>query len=119
MGRKRGADDQEDLHLALLALVVGGLVYYAQTGRGEENDAALIPNDLERDIDRVVAALNNQFGHRWVDWGIEVLRSYLRRTLPHVAALVDVVSAVELQSRRWPMASQAKKQAAVQRALTG
>jgi hypothetical protein len=119
MGRKKGNDGWEKLGLALLALAIGGLVYHAQTGRGEENDAALIPNDLEHDIDRVVAALNKQFGHQWVDWGIEVLRSYLRRTLPHVAALVDVVSAVELQSRRWPMTSQAKKQAAVQMALAG
>lgn len=119
MGRKKDGDGWEKLGLALLALVVGGLVYHAQTGRGEENDSALIPNNLERDIDRVVAALNDQFGHQWVDWGIEALRSYLRRTLPHVAALVDMVSAVELQSRRWPMTSQAKKQAAIQRALAG
>jgi len=119
MGRKKGDDGWEKIGLALLALLVGGLVYYAQTGKGEENDAALIPNDLERDIDRVLAAFNERFGPQWVDQGIAMLRWYLRRTMPQVVALADVVAEVELQSRSWPMTSQAKKQTVAQKVLTG
>jgi hypothetical protein len=101
----------------LFALVGLGVLYYAQTGQGKENDAALIPNDLERDIDLLIGELNNQFGERWLDWGIKAIKSHLQRTLPHLVVLVDVVSAVELQSRRTLMTSQAKKQAAVRMAL--
>jgi hypothetical protein len=119
MGRKKGDDDWEKIGLALLALLVGGLVYYAQTGKGKENDAALIPNDLERDIDRVVAAFNERFGPQWLDQGVAMLRWYLGRTMPQVVALADVVSEVELQSRSWPMTSQAKKQAAAKKVVVG
>lgn len=117
MGQKKGDDGW--WKLLLLMLAVGGL-YYTQAGRGEENDAALIPNSLEGRIDRVVAALNKQFGKRWVDWGMDALRSHLQKVLPsQVVALVEVVSAVELASRRTPMTSYAKQQAAIQGALWG
>lgn len=101
----------------LLLLAAAGLLYYTQTGLGEENDAALIPNDLERHIDLVVEALNKQFGKRWVDWGMEALRTHLQKALPpQLVALVVVVSAVELASRRTPMTSYAKQQMAVRMA---
>jgi hypothetical protein len=117
MGKRKSDDGWWKLLLLLFA--VGGL-YYTQAGRGEENDAALIPNSLEGQIDRVVAELNKQFGKRWVDWGMDALRLHLRKVLPpQVVALVGVVSAVELASRRTPMTSYAKKQAAIQRALVG
>jgi hypothetical protein len=117
MGKRKGSDGWWKLLLLLLA--VGGL-YYTQAGRGEENDAAFIPNSLEGQIDRVVAELNKQFGKRWVDWGMDALRSHLQKVLPpQVVALVGVISAVELVSRRTPMTSYAKQQAAVQRALVG
>jgi hypothetical protein len=117
MGQKKGDDGW--WKLLLLILAVGGL-YYTQAGRGEENDAALIPNSLEGRIDRVVAELNKQFGKRWVDWGMGALKSHLQKVLPpQVVALVEVVSAVELASRRTPMTSYAKQQAAIQRALVG
>jgi hypothetical protein len=65
-----------------------------------------------------VAELNKRFGKRWVDWGIDALMSHLQKVLPaQVVALVGVVSAVELASRRTPMTSYAKQQAAVQMAL--
>lgn len=117
MGKRKGDDGWWKLLLLLLA--VGGL-YYTQAGRGEENDAALIPNNLESQIDRVVAELNKLFGKRWVDWGIDALRSHLQKVLPPQAVvLVGVVSSVELASRRTPMTSYAKRHAAVQRALVG
>lgn len=115
MARKKGDDGG---WIALLAvIVIGGIVYYTQTGQ-EENDAALIPNDLERDIDGAIAALNAEFGKQWVDQGIWMLRSYLRRLFPQIVALADVVSAVELESRRRSMSPYDKQQAAV-RALAG
>jgi hypothetical protein len=115
---KKGGDDW--WILLLLVLAGGTALYYIQAGRGEENDAALIPNNLEGQIDRVVAALNKQFGKRWVDWGMDALVSHLQKVLPPQAvALVGVVSAVELASRRTPMTSYAKRQAAIQRALVG
>jgi hypothetical protein len=115
---KKGGND--GLILLLLALAGGAALYYIQAGRGEENDAALIPNNLEGQIDRVVAELNKRFGKRWVDRGMDVLVSHLQKVLPpHVVALVGIVSAVELESRRRPMTSYDKQQAAVQRALVG
>ncbi|HEX7997689.1 MAG TPA: hypothetical protein VF528_04815 [Pyrinomonadaceae bacterium] len=118
MAKKGGSDDW--WILLLLALAGGVALYYIQTGRGEENDAALIPNNLERQIDRVVAELNKQFGKRWADWGMDALMSHLQKVLPpQVVALVGAVSAVELASRRTSMTSSAKRQAAVQRALVG
>jgi hypothetical protein len=117
MGKRKGDDGWWKLLLLLLA--AGGL-YYTQVGRGKENDAALIPDNLEAQIDRVVAELNKRFGKRWVDWGMDSLRSHLQKVLPpQVVALVGVVSAVELESRRTPMIGYAKQQAAVQRALVG
>jgi hypothetical protein len=115
MAKKGGGDW---LILLLLALVGGAALYYIQDGRGEENDAALIPNNLEGQIDRVVAELNKQFGKRWVDWGMDALRSYLQKVLPPpLVALVNVVTAVEQMSRSRPMNSYTKQQTAVQMAL--
>ncbi len=113
---KKGGDDW--WILLLLALAGGAALYYIQAGQGEENDATLLPNNLEGQIDRLVAELNKMFGKRWVDLGTDALRSHLQKVLPpSMVALVGVVSAVELASRRTPMSSYAKRQAAVQRAL--
>lgn len=115
---KRTSDDGW-WKLLLLLLAAGGL-YYTQVGLGKENDAALIPNNLEGQIDRVVAELNKRFGKHWVDWGMDALRSHLQKVLPpQVVALVGVISAVELVSRRTQLTSYAKRQAAVQRVLVG
>jgi hypothetical protein len=99
----------------LLLLAAAG-VYYAKTGEGQENDAALIPNDVEGRIDFLVEALNKRFGHGWLASGVEALRSYIGRTMPPLLALVDVVSAVEVRSRYIPMRGYEKKQAAVETA---
>jgi hypothetical protein len=49
--------------LALLFVAIGaGVLYYLYSGKGEENDVPLIPNDIEGRVDLMVAALNRQFG---------------------------------------------------------
>ncbi len=99
-------------------LIAGGLglLYYAQTGLGEENDSALIPNTLEGRIDAVISALNNRFGKRWVDFGVVVLKHNLQSTLPtSVVTLVNIVATVENMSKGL-MRSYEKQQLAVQMA---
>jgi hypothetical protein len=103
-----------------ILLFVGGgalLLYYAQAGRGEDNNAALIPDSLEDRIDRVVAKLNNQFGQRWVTLSFDLLSSYLKSVLPtDVVRLVGVIHQVELRARQIQMSSFQKQQAAVSQA---
>ena len=62
------AKKNDDLWWKIPLFIIGGaaILYYAQAGRGEENNAALIPDDLEDRIDLVVTRLNAQFGQRWV-----------------------------------------------------
>ncbi|MEK6335593.1 MAG: hypothetical protein AABM67_11635 [Acidobacteriota bacterium] len=64
----------------IAGLVVAGLglLYYAQTGPGKENDSALIPNTLEGKIDALIDALNERFGKRWVDRGVNFLKYSLQ-----------------------------------------
>lgn len=118
---KRKSDDGWGAFVMLLLAAVGAIaLYYTQVGRGEESDAALIPNSLEGRIDLVVAALNKQFGKRWIDWSMDALKSYLQRTLPAtLVTLVDVVSTVELMSRNTRMTSDAKQRIAAQMLLAG
>jgi hypothetical protein len=99
---KRKSDDGV---LGFLLFVVAGSValHYIQSGRGERNDAPLIPNTLEGQIDALVAALNGLIGKRWVDVGFERLRSYLEKALPPQAVmlvnLLGAVYSVEVMSR--------------------
>jgi len=115
MGKKKG-DDGWGVLIILLLAAAG--VYYVQTGQGKENDAALIPNRVEGQIDQLVAALNSKFGTGWLDYGVNRLRTYIATTMPALLVLVDVVSTVEQLSRRSPMSGLTKKQMAVQKALT-
>jgi hypothetical protein len=113
MGRSKGGDGW--FILLLVGVGVGAVaLYYTQAGRGQENDAALLPNDLEGRIDLVVGALNKQFGKSWVDLGLDSLEFYLKRILPpDVVALVNVIYQVEQLSKRSSMTSNSKRQAAV------
>lgn len=117
---KKGGDDW-GAFIAFLLIAGGTIAYiYTKSGRDEEN-AALIPDSLEGKIDLVVEKLNDRFGKRWVGAGLDALRSYLQQVLPApVVKVVDVVYAVEQLSRGsfWPMTGPAKRQVAVQRALT-
>jgi len=65
-----------------------------------------------------LSALNQRFGKRWIDLGIDALKYYLQNTLPApLVKLIDTVSLVALISRRIPMTSYAKQQLAVQKVL--
>lgn len=113
------AKKKNDDWLKVLLFIGGGalLLYYAQAGRGEENNAALIPDSLEDNIDRVVARLNGRFGQAWVDRSLDVLSSYLKTVLPsNVVVLVSIISQVELRARQMQMTSFQKQQAAVYQA---
>lgn len=116
MGRgKGGGDDWGAFFLILLGIGVGAVaLYYTNAGRGEENNAALLPDDLEGRIDFVVTALNKKFGKEWVNFGFDVFASYLQKTLPpEVVALVNVISRVEQLSKSTRMDSHTKQQSAV------
>lgn len=113
------AKKNNDDWLKLLLFVGGGalLLYYIQAGRGEENNAALIPDSLEDRIDRVVSRLNGRFGQTWVDRSLDVLSSYLKTVLPsEVVVLVNIIYQVEMRSRQIQMTSFQKQQAAVYQA---
>ncbi|HEX8708857.1 MAG TPA: hypothetical protein VF723_11485 [Pyrinomonadaceae bacterium] len=102
------------LLVGLGILILASVAYYSETGKGTENDSALIPNNLEDQIDFVVAALNKRFGKRWVDYGFKALESYFKQKYPPVAVLVGLVVNVEQASETWPMPGYAKRQRAIQ-----
>jgi hypothetical protein len=104
----------------LFAAVGVGLLYYAQTGLGQENNSKLIPDSLEGKIDALVAELNRMFGRRWVDRGVAVLKFYLQNTLPApLVALVHIVAEVENISKLNPMSGNDKRKLAVRMAMNG
>ncbi|MCA1568104.1 MAG: hypothetical protein LC803_21165 [Acidobacteria bacterium] len=119
MGRTKGNDGLGELLVILGFAVVAVALYYDRAGRGQENDAALIPNNIEGRIDFLVGKLNEQFGKRWVDEGFDALRAYLERAYPSLAALVGAVYTVEQIARGQfiRVSGYAKQQAAVQRAF--
>jgi hypothetical protein len=90
-------------------------LYYARTGLEKENDAALIPNNLEDQIDALISALNKRFGKPWVELGLGVLERYVQGALPaSLVVLVRLVSQVENISKRRFMTGYEKRQLAVQ-----
>jgi hypothetical protein len=105
----------------ICGLAVGAVaLYYLQAGRGEESDAALIPNDVEGRIDLVVAKLNKQFGKWWVNRGLDALGSYLESALPpQVVGLIGVIYQVEQFSKGKQMTGHQKRQTAVAWASRG
>lgn len=100
------------LLLGLLAL--GGLAYYSQTGKGEGQDSALLPNRIEDPIDRLVALLNQRFGPQWVDAGVYAIRLYLRSAAPQLLSLVDAVAAAEQRYKGVPKSGPLKKREVMQ-----
>lgn len=104
---------------AVLGVIAGFVVlHYAQTGRGDENNAPLIPDSVEGKIDLVVAELNRRFGKPWVDAGFYAVISHLQRTLPPpVVAVTNAVFEVEQMSRYVRMTGPQKRQAAIGRLL--
>ncbi len=109
MAQRRGTDPLIGLGLSA-ALVI--LLAYLQRGRGKAN-APLIPDAVENQIDRVVAALNRTFGHQWVNSALDTLQGRLEQALP---GMNHVLSAVYWAERTLgPGKGGAKRQAAYQR----
>ena len=116
MAKGKGGGDDWGALIALLLLGAGAIAYvYTKSGRGEEN-SPLIPDSLEGKIDLVVKSLNDHFGKRWVNYALDVLQSYLAKTLPpEVVIVANAVIAVEQASRYRLMSGPIKQQAAVRR----
>ena len=114
-GKGGGGDDWGKILGIMIGVGIGAFaVYYLTAGRGEESNAALIPDDLEGQIDFVVGALNRKLSKLWVDRGLDALETYLKGMLPwQVVALIGVVYQVEQLSKTSYMSSQAKKEMAV------
>jgi hypothetical protein len=104
---KRGGGNGETILLGIAGVVV---LAWLLKGRGEQN-SRLIPDSIENQLDRVVDALNRQFGHRWVTLGLNALQTYLQRALPGPAALLNTILWVEQNYSH--LAGSAKKQLAV------
>jgi hypothetical protein len=83
------------------ALALGAAaLYYLKSGAGAD-DAMLIPNTIEGRLDRVVEALNQRFGKRWVNQTLSTLQHGLSTILPApLVALVDTVYQVEQYGRQ-------------------
>ena len=96
-GKGGGGDDWGKVLGIVIGVGIGAIaVYYLTAGRGEANNAALIPDDLEGRIDFVVEALNREFGKVWADRGLNALEIYLKGILPwQVVALIGVIYQVE------------------------
>lgn len=114
-GKGGGGDDWGKFLGIVIGVGIGAFaVYYLTAGRGEESDAALIPDDLEGRIDFVVETLNRKFDKSWVDRGLDALQIYLKGMLPwQVVALIGVIYQVERLSKTRYMTGQAKKEMAV------
>ena len=116
MGRSKGGGDDWGKFFAILLGVGLGAValYYIEAGRGEDKDAALIPDDLEGRIDLVVKKLNERFGKAWVNLGLVAIEVYLKAILPwEVVRVVSAIYQVEQLSETTRMDGQAKQQTAV------
>lgn len=114
-GKGGGGDDWGKILGIVIGVGIGAVaVYYLTAGRGEETNAALIPDDLEGRIDFIVQALNRRFDKSWVDLGLNALEVYLKGILPwQVVALTGVIYQVEQLSKSRSMKGQAKKEMAV------
>lgn len=107
---KRGGGDAGKL---LLLLGGAALLVYLLGGRGKD-DSLLLPDSIEDRIDRVVAALNQRFGKRWVDVALDVLQHQVQLAMPGAAALVSAVYRAE---RYYAGRAGAVKKQAAKRAL--
>jgi hypothetical protein len=110
---------KKDLEGWLITAVVVGLglafLYYARAGLEKENDAALIPNKLEEQIDILIGALNQRFGKNWVEFGLGILEHYVQNALPSsLVILVGAVAEVENISKRRFMTGYDKRRLAAQ-----
>jgi hypothetical protein len=105
----------EDWLITAVGIGLGlAFLYYTQTGLGKENDAALIPNTPEEEIDDLINALNRRFGKRWIEFGLGVLTNYVQNALPApLVVLLRVVAEVENISKGRLMTGYEKQQLAL------
>jgi hypothetical protein len=118
MRQKTMAKKKSNEGWIIVGLVIAGFgLLYLQTGFGNENDSAVLPNTIESKIDALVAALNDRFGHDWVELGAAALEYQLRSVLPpSLVVLIGVVVAVEKLSKQNPLRGDGKLRLAVQMA---
>lgn len=107
---KRGGDG--GVAVAVGLLVVAVVYAYVKSGRGKENSRLLL-DAIEDPIDRLVAALNLEFGHNWVNFGLDAVQTYIERSMPGVAALVNGVFRAEQAYSQYVSAGGHKKQYAM------
>lgn len=114
-GKSGGGDDWGKFFGIVIGVGIGAVaVYYLTAGRGDENNAALIPDGFEGRIDFVVEALNREFGKLWVDRGLDSLEFYLKGLLPwQVVSLIGVIYQVEEFSKTRYMSGGAKREMVV------
>jgi hypothetical protein len=93
-----------------LALAGGTLVgiaftYYLRRGAGSEKNAALIPDIIEDEIDKVVDHLNRKFSKAWVTRGLDALTLATASSLsPTGKILLGILDEVEKWAAKQPTA---------------
>ncbi|MDC0750010.1 hypothetical protein [Polyangium mundeleinium] len=114
MARKKDLSTEAKVGLGLVATgLAAGAYYYLKSGAGSEKNAALIPDPLEVQLDRVVDALNGKFGKRWGNRTLAVLEKGLEAVLsPQLVALVRIVHKAELLGQEMELSGAAKRQKA-------
>ena len=118
---KRARHERSTAGRVAAGVAIGGAafsVYYLLAGAREKN-ALLIPDSIEERLERVVYMLDRRFGRRWVDMGIDSLRSALTGHMPGpLAILIDVVYKVEKLGIQHGWTGEKKKAEAVREATT-
>ena len=114
MGR-RGMSTEAKALWAVGAVAGSVLLYYLLSGAGSEKDAVLIPNSIEKRLDKVIDALNREFGKDWVRFGISALEAGLSKVLPPpLVGLVMAVHKAEQTGIQLGVSGAQKKQHAIQ-----
>jgi hypothetical protein len=108
---KTGGDNAWKI-LVTGVLFLGAFWYldYMNSGEGE-NNSPYVPDAIENRLDRVVAALNQQFGKYWVNTALFFLQRQIELAFPGAAALVSAAHWAERNHAGQP--GFIKKQAAL------
>jgi hypothetical protein len=88
MARKGGDDIWKAVGAGALFLGAFWYLAYLQSGKGE-NNSPFVPDAVENQLDRVVAALNQQFGRHWVNTALFFLQRHIEFRFPGATALVN------------------------------
>jgi hypothetical protein len=115
MARKQQKDETTGILIGVGIVAVAGalILHYLTSGVGDAN-ATLVPDGLEVHVDRVVEALNQKFGKRWVNRALATLRAGLASTLPpQLVLLVNTVHRVEQLGQQYGWNGNQKRSHAV------